>query len=490
MIQRSHGFCWRRRNGLFSNHFCWLSQPEKSFLRAYTRHSGKIKSPKQKLEYLCVMAENKVAAPVQDPNDKVDGKKSKKRPGKGLTHFICLPLVTTTSIPQLQESLQRFRDVSTAHSKEEQDTSLSTEHTWTEDRLKVIPRSAHQALGKYHLTLGTMDLSDEVEMQRAKDLLSSLDLEGMLKSAERPDAVVEAKKQRRHERNAQIQMPVSSGIDQPAKDHDEDQIGRQSAPETFKRPISPPPKREARTEPVTSTRSEQELNGKPDPLTVTLSGLGTFPSSKSARVFWAKPYEQAQTTPSSTIESAQHNRSKPSSRLYTFSLLVRQRFREAGFITETRPLVLHATVANIRQTVQPKGGRTSKGRAWNRGAQRWKEGAVDATDLIEVFDRQNGDVEMARAILEARRATDAVGVEHERADESREGNDNTQSPEQSEETGHVLDGAASDHGQFVWAKDIVIDRVALCKMGAEKSKNEILEGEWYPHLAEKMIFEQ
>ena len=145
-------------------------------------------------------------------------------------------------------------------------------------------------------------------------------------------------------------------------------------------------------------RSDQNLSlplPPPRPLTVTLAGLGTFPSTKSARVFWASPREQMNGTTNLPGHSTQM-------RLHRFCLLIRQAFRAEGFITETRPLVLHATVANIRQTTQPKGGRTSKGRAWASSKQRWE--GVDGRDVVRVFDRCRGDVLKAEeAAARARR---------------------------------------------------------------------------------------
>ncbi|KAF2803556.1 uncharacterized protein BDZ99DRAFT_353762, partial [Mytilinidion resinicola] len=79
-----------------------------------------------------------------------------------LTHFLCIPLVTPTSRPQLQEALERFKgDV------------CATEN---------VPEKAIRPLGTLHLTLGVMSL-DEDGLERATALLQSLSLADLLNTA-------------------------------------------------------------------------------------------------------------------------------------------------------------------------------------------------------------------------------------------------------------------------------------------------------------------
>lgn len=117
-----------------------------------------------------------------------------KRP----THFLCFPLVTDTSVPQLAESLKRFREITTTSAKSTQDGAAdgtpereiddprATSVNGTspadigDDRLKVIPASAHRPPGTFHLTIGTMELSQESDMLRAIRLLKTLDYNSIL----------------------------------------------------------------------------------------------------------------------------------------------------------------------------------------------------------------------------------------------------------------------------------------------------------------------
>lgn len=83
-----------------------------------------------------------------------------KRPP--LTHFLCIPLVTCISRPQLEASLAKFRDII--------DAENATNATST------IPSSAIRPIGTIHLTLGVMSLTAEMKIAEAVEFLRSLDL--------------------------------------------------------------------------------------------------------------------------------------------------------------------------------------------------------------------------------------------------------------------------------------------------------------------------
>ncbi|KAF1991496.1 hypothetical protein K402DRAFT_304186, partial [Aulographum hederae CBS 113979] len=88
-----------------------------------------------------------------------------------LTHFLCLPLVTSTSRPQLERSLKQFRDDVTKI-PEPQEASV-----------EPIPEGATRPLGTLHLTLGVMSLTEQGRVEEAVELLKGLDLRGMLNEA-------------------------------------------------------------------------------------------------------------------------------------------------------------------------------------------------------------------------------------------------------------------------------------------------------------------
>ncbi|KAJ4368783.1 hypothetical protein N0V83_005865 [Neocucurbitaria cava] len=102
--------------------------------------------------------------PVRQSQDQRGGKSKGK--GKGgpkkppLTHFLCLPLVTDTSRPQLQSGLDKLKD------------ELTKEN--------VIPPKAVRPVGTLHLTLGVMSL-DQTKLEEAKQYLQDLNLHSLLR---------------------------------------------------------------------------------------------------------------------------------------------------------------------------------------------------------------------------------------------------------------------------------------------------------------------
>ena len=418
-------------------------------------------------------------------HDNATGKGPKK---ERATHFLCFPLASESTVPELARSLEYFRSVSTeperrleltadgkmrvvtwdakpasrpakqggtndVFSTSEGDDPLGNEKTLA-DSLKVLPSVVHRAAGTYHLTLGVMDLTEEARMQMAKDLLQSLNLPQLLRNAEigAPKGTKQAKKWEEKSTEETGEVDDGGSVHGETKDDNPPASLVTKGIKSLERPVSPPP---SSTLAAPGRPLPEASNTATLPLHVSIIGLGAFPKHKAARVLWARPREHSQTVPPWSLTT--HPTFTPyNTRLYNLALHIREVFRQEGFITETRPLVLHATVANMRYKTQAKGGRTSKGRNWADGKKRWKEGLVDARDLVRVFGNFGGDVEEAEA-------EQAVGKDDGR-DEQRE----------DQEKG------------FVWLKDAMIDRVAICKMGATVAEDP-LWGYWYPPVVEKMI---
>lgn len=85
---------------------------------------------------------------------------------KRLTHFLCLPLVTSTSRPQLAKSLHAFRS-------DIKDDRLS-------GNPRGIPEEAVRPVGTIHLTLGVMSLLTQERVEGALAVLRSLDIPSLL----------------------------------------------------------------------------------------------------------------------------------------------------------------------------------------------------------------------------------------------------------------------------------------------------------------------
>jgi activating signal cointegrator complex subunit 1 len=96
-----------------------------------------------------------------------------------LTHFLCLPLVTSTSRPQLQSSLATFRDAVTKSS--------------TRELPDGIPGKAIRPLGTLHLTLGVMSLLTPERVDHALKVLNGINMSDILSVPEAGNTIDSSK---------------------------------------------------------------------------------------------------------------------------------------------------------------------------------------------------------------------------------------------------------------------------------------------------------
>ncbi|KAJ5054158.1 uncharacterized protein L3040_000440 [Drepanopeziza brunnea f. sp. 'multigermtubi'] len=94
-----------------------------------------------------------------------------KPPSARLTHFLCIPLVTAASKPQLQSALSAF-------------TSKASSPN---DPLARIPEKAIRPLGTLHLTLGVMSLLTPERIEAALAVLRTLNLQEILAATKSAD---------------------------------------------------------------------------------------------------------------------------------------------------------------------------------------------------------------------------------------------------------------------------------------------------------------
>lgn len=408
-------------------------------------------------------------APKNKGKFKAPAKGHKKRP----THFLCFPLVTEDSIPQLKQSLAKFREVTmqlstgirrdlkagdevrkspslveqtglpSGGTDQHEGASSSNEAArqpvsddGTDTSLRLLPAEAHRPPGTFHFTLGTMDLSEKEDMERALRLLQDIDYIELLSQA---TMIPEGQKRQRRQDNygensehmdliRQSQSNSAIGVSQPTS-----QVPSSKPLSSLTRDISPP-----RPNPISavlrsmSTNQDATLVSPPKQLSVTLHSLGTFPSSQSARVFYAQPHE-------------------PSGILQTFGQLIRQKFMDAELITETRPLVLHATVANLIYVKRKGRGRENVGKG-NPGGDGSRDGTVDARNILRYFN------------------TSSDGIDQDGPRDTLE----------------EINASSNDPKPFVWASGIPIDKIRICKMGAEKCDLPDWGMEYKP-VGEKML---
>lgn len=200
-----------------------------------------------------------------------------------LTHFLCLPLVTASSKPQLEASLQSFRDdVSpneSTHTNEANTAPEGSTNASNQTATRIHPK-AIRPVGVLHCTLGVMSLNEE-QLNEAITLLKSIDIEHLLSTA-----------------TASSPEPPNT---QPTNQTD--------PPSSLSTPISPPPT-------------------NPKPLQIDLKSLTSMHSPQSTSILYTAPTD-------------------PSSRLHPFCLSLQSLFRAHDLLVpDSRPLKLHATLVN------------------------------------------------------------------------------------------------------------------------------------------------
>jgi len=263
-----------------------------------------------------------------------------------LTHFLCLPLVTATSRPQLEESLTTFKAAvssekpiaplahSQAAARQDPGSSLS---------LPLIHPKAVRPVGALHCTLGVCSL-DSTELSEAVETLHSFDTQELLSRS--------------------------------VKRNDEDTTAHPSSP---------------------------------GPLKIDLKGLESMHAAHSTSILYSAPTDHSE-------------------RLHPFCLALQAAFKEKGLLVpDERALKLHATIVN---TIYAKGRRPPKAPKWVADP---SSQASSSSDLPDREDRSQGHGPNANAPLKI---------------------DATQ----------LLEG----YQDYVWAENVVLDRVAICEMGAKK----------------------
>jgi activating signal cointegrator complex subunit 1 len=328
------------------------------------------------------------AQDIPSPSAQQDQRGSKKQ-GKGaakkpqLTHFLCLPLVTDTSRPQLQRGLEKFKE------------ELAKDGP--------VPTKAVRPVGTLHLTLGVMSLVPS-ELEEAKQYLQDLDLHILLRDIT----------YRRVAEKAAESGEIAENLNAAAM------------PDT-------------------------------DALTIKLESLIPMQSPHKTSILYAEPRDSSQ-------------------RLQPFAEALREQFKGKGLLVEDdRPLKLHGTIMNTIYA-KPKGGR---GRS---KSSKLKDGLRHMEHKISPHHHGNAD---GIHIAHTNDYQDNPEDDGASAAGSLDGNDTTAPPDLSTAEmprptgeGHGPDGQSwmrfdarnliDKYKGFIWAEDVRVDRVCICKMGAKK----------------------
>lgn len=352
-------------------------------------------------------------------------KKPKKPP---LTHFLCLPLVNPESKPELAESLERFaRDV--------------------EEKRLGVPRKAIRPVGTLHLTLGVMSLDRE----RLGEVRGFLEGEGEGEGGEGVDLreLLEeaAKGAGKGEGEAEGEAEIEGGV----------QLSNEERPTM--------------------------------PLMLDLKALHPMQTPKNTSILYAEPVD-------------------PSSRLIPFAETLRRIFVEKGWmVDDKRPLRLHATVLNTVYAM-PRGRAGGKGggkwmgkgkkhgkrmgREKERGKGREREEMFEADEetgeereVVDVDEEVEAGVNSAVAAPAPYPSTTEPGEVSVSERARAEGH----GPKAADWMRFDASALIKEYKKFVWAEEVVVDRVQVCKMGARKILDERGEvaDEQYEVVCERIL---
>ena len=330
---------------------------------------------------------------VSPPTDKHPPHQRNSKPkakNPQLTHFLCLPLVTSSNRAQLDDALTQLRnDV---------------------QRLTPVPSKAVRPVGTLHLTLGVMSLSPS-QLSDAIAHLQGLELGRLLRGITTKKMAEEASEASQTVANA---------------------IGENGGAVTHPTPTLP-----------ASADAMAGADLDPDVLAVQLRGLVPMQKPNQTSILYAEPYDK-------------------SGRLMRFSESVRGSFEGHGWVLEDkRGLKLHATMLN---TIYAKDRRAKKDRVDGAG------GTLD--------DGQSSG--------------ETAGVGEQGVSQGGKGAYGEEGVRPDTKSFMRFDAEAlmQAYNGFVWANDVRIDRVQICKMGAKKilheETGEVMD-EQYEVVAESIL---
>ncbi|KAI9839585.1 MAG: hypothetical protein M1819_002211 [Sarea resinae] len=246
-------------------------------------------------------------------------------PKPTLTHFLCLPLVTETSRPQLQESLLRF----------------SSEDFQDNEGGFITSNRVVRPLGTLHLTLGVMSLLGPERLEAAANFLRDLDLRQMLLEAGGKSAQGPSEKKAAQGRET----------GRAAAGDGEDRVG-----------VSDSLDEHAATD--AADRTASQITSEVQPLIISLSSLVSMHPKAKTSILYAHP-------------------SDPTNRILPFCQTLQEKFREAELLLpDDRPLKLHATILNTIYAV----GRKPRGDSARRGHGKYRSKlTIDAGEIVDKY---------------------------------------------------------------------------------------------------------
>lgn len=404
-----------------------------------------------------------------------------KRPP--LTHFLCLPLINSVSLPQLESSLSSFKasipPISSSILGKGQDEQRQAHRP-------LIPDDAIRPVGTLHLTLGVMSLPNPQRLDEALRFFYSLDLVALVRKAEESAARQRSRSKAGKRESLSMENTQNAGQ------------GKGVAADTSLSTSQSP-------KPVVTDERSQGESAAPEPFNISLESMHALPRARSATVLHAAPVD-------------------PTSRLYLFCEALRDKFLEAGFLqgeykaeprrthkkqetgpqsehenqdqsqqvqdhpntlsttiaehkSETklkpRPLLLHATIVN---TIYIRGRKKNPGSSHVAGKKdaRSNRYTFDARDILSHYRNfyLDSDRTIPRScggvIAQFKSRGDMETICDFRDDIPAGDHSDTNAPKDDEETQLTLSEGRNTGYPFIWARNIPIEGICICEMGAKK----------------------
>ncbi|KAL8802588.1 MAG: hypothetical protein Q9223_006470 [Gallowayella weberi] len=417
-----------------------------------------------------------------------------------LTHFLCLPLTSGQAAVQWQASLQQFANDVAAYDVTDTCTSASASHgssaasstvnasvadskvsnpaptntsnsiatagSRADVRRERVPAEAVRPLGTLHLTVGVMSLERPERVEGAVGLLRGLDL-GLMLGVRKGNGKGEAAEGD----NGADRSMGSDSVDPPTPTISTSDATGKPDEETQTKDANPNADRASQTSAVvmpTDVSPPPMSIGQRTSASLSLSftGLKSMHQPKSTSFLYTAPTDDT-------------------GRLYPLCQSLKDRFTGEGFMTEeNRELKLHATVLNTiyarkvypsSKLVQGQDGRLKVKKAEDAGAEgRNAEGGLKG-------EQHDGEDTDGGSQGDEAQADNTPAQKHNPPKEK--------ARKKGKRKKQVLKFDARDlisrYGEFEWARNMRIEKVAICEMGAKKimdEKGEVV-GEEYTEVA-------
>ncbi|KAL5343724.1 AKAP7 2'5' RNA ligase-like domain-containing protein [Aspergillus crustosus] len=406
-----------------------------------------------------------------------------KRPR--LTHFLCIPLVNNVSLPQLEHSLAAFK----ASNPQAFPTNLVQNKNKQVEHQQLFPNDAIRPVGTLHLTLGVMSLPTPQRLDEAMRFFHSLDIVAILRSAEE-----------RALRNSKLRddlLTDSASVDNSQGDFKPFNISLESL------------------HAIPHPRAATVLHAAPVDLSHRLNPFCTMLRDKFVEAgFIQQEYLKREDKPSKKSERNQLSQAqainsparegptlleeippavaKETAQQAHPSVTAAPQPQQAteGNGWEIRPLYLHATIVNTIYARREKKARTKREHGYGRHK-------FDARNILSHYrsfyldsdrtiPRLNNDV----SINDHSKSTGNMGKSHDTVENSQ--------GEGERRGSFVLPDQGKNRGAtgypFVWARDVPIETLQICEMGAKKIDFESDEsglnarlGQQYLAIAERSL---